>query len=135
MGHRRASALALHAGHGREHGEHDAGGVVRAFELAGEELKADAAGLELFREHGEFDAMAEPLVLADDELAKGNLTSVTGVMLTESGWEKVVTTAPGHVEEVRRLVFDPLTQPQQRTLRAIGHRVNQAVGPSGTCPD
>ncbi|MGW5342746.1 hypothetical protein [Streptomyces sp. NPDC004050] len=38
------------------------------------------------------------------------------------------------VEEVRRLVFDPLTQ-AQRTLRAIGHRVNQAVDPSDTCPD
>ncbi|MFF0216106.1 hypothetical protein [Streptomyces vinaceus] len=49
--------------------------------------------------------------------------------------QKVVATAPGHVEEVRRLVFDPLTQTQQRTLRTIGHRVNQAIDPTGTCPD
>ncbi|MEW1636863.1 MarR family transcriptional regulator [Streptomyces sp. NPDC093801] len=51
----------------------------------------------------------------------------TLALLTETGWEKTVATAPGHVEEVRRLVFDPLTQAQQRTLRTIGHRVNEAV--------
>ncbi|MER7000148.1 MarR family transcriptional regulator [Streptomyces sp. NPDC000410] len=60
----------------------------------------------------------------------------TLAILTEAGREKIVATAPGHVEEVRRLVFDPLTQAQQRTLRAIGHRVNQAVDPTDTCrPD
>ncbi|MFD9205865.1 MarR family winged helix-turn-helix transcriptional regulator [Streptomyces sioyaensis] len=53
-------------------------------------------------------------------------------ILTETGWEKIAATAPGHVEEVRRLVFDPLTQAQQRTLRAIGHRVNQASDPTNT---
>ncbi|WP_333493541.1 hypothetical protein [Kitasatospora cathayae] len=57
---------------------------------------------------------------------------LTLAILTEAGWDKVVATAPGHVEEVRRLVLDPLTQAQQRTLRAIGQRVNQAVDPSGT---
>ncbi|MFD3948002.1 MarR family winged helix-turn-helix transcriptional regulator [Streptomyces sp. NPDC058579] len=60
----------------------------------------------------------------------------TLAILTETGWEKVVATAPGHVEEVRRLVFDPLTQAQQRTLRAIGDRVNQAIDPTDACrPD
>ena len=29
-------------------------------------------------------------------------------ILTDAGWDKVVATAPGHVERVRRLVFDPL---------------------------
>ncbi|MGW2375417.1 hypothetical protein [Kitasatospora sp. NPDC001683] len=56
---------------------------------------------------------------------------LTLAILTEAGWDKVVATAPGHVEEVRRLVLDPLTQAQQRTLRAIGQRVNQAVDPTG----
>ncbi|QTZ93122.1 MarR family winged helix-turn-helix transcriptional regulator [Streptomyces auratus] len=56
----------------------------------------------------------------------------TLALLTEAGWEKTVATAPGHVEEVRRLVFDPLTQAQQRTLRAIGHRVNQVIDPTDT---
>ncbi|MER5778364.1 MarR family transcriptional regulator [Streptomyces sp. NPDC002039] len=55
-------------------------------------------------------------------------------VLTDPGGEKVTATAPGHVEEVRRLVFDPLTRAQQRTLRAIGHRVNQTIDPTGTCP-
>ncbi|WP_030658489.1 MULTISPECIES: MarR family winged helix-turn-helix transcriptional regulator [Streptomyces] len=59
----------------------------------------------------------------------------TLAVLTETGWEKVVATAPGHVEEVRSLVFDPLTQAQQRTLRTIGQRVNQAIDPTGTCPE
>ncbi|MET8750302.1 MarR family transcriptional regulator [Streptomyces sp. NPDC004667] len=59
----------------------------------------------------------------------------TLAVLTDAGWEKVVATAPGHVEEVRRLVFDPLTQAQQRTLRTIGHRVNQAIDPTGTFPE
>src|SRR5215510_14327729 len=49
--------------------------------------------------------------------------------LTDDGWDKVVATAPGHVEEVRRLVFDPLTKAQQRQLRAIGERINRAVDP------
>jgi DNA-binding MarR family transcriptional regulator len=33
-------------------------------------------------------------------------------VLTEAGFDKVVATAPGHVDEVRRLVFEALT-PQQ----------------------
>ena len=53
--------------------------------------------------------------------------------LTDSGWEKVVATAPGHVEEVRRLVLDPLTAAQVRQLRAIGDRVNRTIDPDGTC--
>ena len=32
----------------------------------------------------------------------------TNATLTEEGWRKVVTSAPGHVEEVQRLVFDGL---------------------------
>jgi hypothetical protein len=38
-----------------------------ALQFAGEELKADVAGLELLCEAGEFDAAAEALVLVDDE--------------------------------------------------------------------
>ncbi|MFI6170660.1 MarR family winged helix-turn-helix transcriptional regulator [Nocardia sp. NPDC051052] len=36
--------------------------------------------------------------------------------LTEAGRQKVVDSAPGHVEQVRRLVFDPLTPAQRRQL-------------------
>jgi DNA-binding MarR family transcriptional regulator len=58
----------------------------------------------------------------------------TLAILTDDGWNKVVATAPGHVEEVRRLVFDPLTKAQQRQLRVIGDRLNRAVDPDGPCP-
>ncbi|TFC91131.1 MarR family winged helix-turn-helix transcriptional regulator [Cryobacterium sp. TMT4-31] len=37
--------------------------------------------------------------------------------LTDLGMEKVVDSAPGHVERVRQLVFDPLTRAQQLALR------------------
>ena len=36
--------------------------------------------------------------------------------LTEAGLRKVVDSAPGHVERVRELVFDPLSAAQQRNL-------------------
>lgn len=57
----------------------------------------------------------------------------TLAVLTETGWEKIVAAAPGHVEAVRRLVFDPLTQAQQRNLHTIGRRVNQAVALTDPC--
>lgn len=40
-------------------------------------------------------------------------------VLTEAGYAKVVETAPGHVEEVRTLVFDVLTPEQVGQLDAI----------------
>ncbi|MCC3279411.1 MarR family transcriptional regulator [Arthrobacter sp. zg-Y40] len=49
--------------------------------------------------------------------------------LTDEGWEKVVATAPGHVEEVRSLAFDPLTRAQQRQMGEIGRRIMAAVDP------
>ncbi|ATE54137.1 MarR family winged helix-turn-helix transcriptional regulator [Actinosynnema pretiosum] len=61
----------------------------------------------------------------------------TLAVLTGAGWDKVVDTAPGHVEEVRRLVFDPLSGEQQRHLREIGLRVASAIEPGGpdqSCP-
>ena len=53
--------------------------------------------------------------------------------LTDAGWEKVVATAPGHVEEVRRLVLDPLTSAQVQQLRRICDRVNAAIDPGVSC--
>jgi DNA-binding MarR family transcriptional regulator len=49
--------------------------------------------------------------------------------LTEEGFAALVAIAPGHVAEVRRLVFDPLTKAQVRQLTAIGHRIVRAVAP------
>jgi DNA-binding MarR family transcriptional regulator len=57
----------------------------------------------------------------------------TLAVLTEAGWDKVVATAPGHVEAVRRFVFDPLTAAQHRQLRDIGRRVIRAIDPDDPC--
>ena len=43
--------------------------------------------------------------------------------LTDAGLRKVGDRAPGHVERVRRLVFDPLTAAQQRHLGAALARI------------
>jgi DNA-binding MarR family transcriptional regulator len=49
--------------------------------------------------------------------------------LTDEGWDKVVETAPGHVNEVRRLVLDPLTKTQIHQLTTIGQRILKVVVP------
>jgi DNA-binding MarR family transcriptional regulator len=57
----------------------------------------------------------------------------TLAILTDEGWAKVTATAPGHVETVRRLVFDPLTKAQSRQLRDIGRRIMRAIDPGDPC--
>lgn len=52
----------------------------------------------------------------------------TRAVLTDAGWDTVVATAPGHVAEVRRLVFDPLTRAQVSHLTAIGRRIHRGLG-------
>jgi DNA-binding MarR family transcriptional regulator len=49
--------------------------------------------------------------------------------LTDQGRAKVTQAAPGHVQEVRRLVLDPLTKAQSRQLREICGRIMRAIGP------
>jgi DNA-binding MarR family transcriptional regulator len=51
----------------------------------------------------------------------------TLAILTVQGQAKVAQAAPGHVQEVRRLVFDPLTKAQARQLREIGQRIIRAI--------
>ncbi len=58
----------------------------------------------------------------------------TLAVLTDTGWEKVVATAPGHVAEVRRLVLDPLSRTQVRQLHEIATRIRQGVQPEGSFP-
>jgi DNA-binding MarR family transcriptional regulator len=55
--------------------------------------------------------------------------------LTGQGQAKVTQAAPGHVQEVRRLVLDPLTKTQSRQLREIGQRIIRAVDPGDHRPD
>jgi DNA-binding MarR family transcriptional regulator len=59
----------------------------------------------------------------------------TLAILTDTGWDTVVATAPGHVAEVHRLIFDPLTKAQQRQLRDIGQRIMRAIASDDRCLD
>lgn len=55
----------------------------------------------------------------------------TLAILTDKGRAVLVEAAPGHVEAVNRLVFDPLTAAQARQLRAIAGRILNAVDAEG----
>ncbi|MEI5528150.1 MarR family transcriptional regulator [Streptomyces brasiliscabiei] len=57
----------------------------------------------------------------------------TLAVLTEAGHAKVVASAPGHADAVRRYVFDALSKTQQRQLREIGRRIWQSVAPDDHC--
>jgi DNA-binding MarR family transcriptional regulator len=59
----------------------------------------------------------------------------TLAILTGQGEAKVTQAAPGHVEEVRRLVFDPLTKAQSRQLGEIGLRITRAIDPDNYSHD
>jgi DNA-binding MarR family transcriptional regulator len=59
----------------------------------------------------------------------------TLAILTGEGQAKVTQAAPGHVQEVRRLIFDPLTKTQSRQLREIGRRIIRAIDPDDHGPD
>jgi len=58
----------------------------------------------------------------------------TLAVLTHDGWDKVVATAPGHVREVQRLVFDNSTPAQVRQLQHIGERIARAAKPDICLP-
>ncbi|MFY9890949.1 MAG: MarR family transcriptional regulator [Streptosporangiaceae bacterium] len=58
----------------------------------------------------------------------------TLAILTGQGQAKVTQAAPGHVQEVRRLVFDPLTKAQSRQLREISQRILGATDPDDQPP-
>jgi DNA-binding MarR family transcriptional regulator len=55
----------------------------------------------------------------------------TNAILTDAGHAKVVATAPGHVDDVRRLVVDVLTPAQLRQLGEISDRILRGMG--GAC--
>lgn len=50
--------------------------------------------------------------------------------LTESGWEKVVHSAPGHVQAVRTAMFDHLGSAQARTFGQAAGLIADAVTPA-----
>jgi DNA-binding MarR family transcriptional regulator len=53
----------------------------------------------------------------------------TEVSITESGQETLDAAAPGHVREVRRLVFDVLTPEQVGQMREVCRRMVEVAGP------
>ena len=55
--------------------------------------------------------------------------------LTDEGYAVLVAAAPGHVEQVRRTLFDPLTPEQVRQLHAITGAILAAVGNPPPCED
>ncbi|MER6154841.1 MarR family transcriptional regulator [Streptomyces sp. NPDC001868] len=57
----------------------------------------------------------------------------TLAVLTDAGFAKVVESAPGHADAVRRYVFDALSKTQQRQLKEIGRRIWQTVAPDDHC--
>jgi DNA-binding MarR family transcriptional regulator len=55
----------------------------------------------------------------------------TNATLTDSGLEKIAEAAPGHVENVRRIVFDALTPAQAVALRDAAAAMRDRIDPSG----
>jgi DNA-binding MarR family transcriptional regulator len=55
----------------------------------------------------------------------------TNARLTGAGWDKVVATAPGHVDAVRAHVIDPLTREQVHQLAQIAGAILDQVDPKG----
>lgn len=55
----------------------------------------------------------------------------TNAVLTAAGWDVVVGAAPGHVENVRRLVMDALSEEQVGQLREIAGAVLGRLDPEG----
>jgi DNA-binding MarR family transcriptional regulator len=53
------------------------------------------------------------------------------VRLTEAGWEKVATTAVGHVAHVRKSVIDALTPEQVGQLAGIAEAILTRIDPDG----
>lgn len=64
------------------------------------------------------------VVRRDPDPDDGRSTLAT---LTAAGREVFDEATPGHVALVRRLVLDPLTRTQQRTLEEIGRRILSSI--------
>ena len=47
--------------------------------------------------------------------------------LTDAGYDMIVETAPGHVEQVQKILFDPLTKTQVQHIHTIGQRILRRI--------
>lgn len=70
---------------------------------------------------------ARGLVRREPDPADGRFTNA---ILTPAGLDEVVAAAPGHVEHVRRLVFDVLEPEEQAVLRNALAKIVDALLPS-----
>jgi len=59
---------------------------------------------------------------------------VTNAVLTRSGWEKVLATAPHHAQAVRDLVVDPLSPLQLRQLGTIAATIGRRIDERNAAP-
>lgn len=59
---------------------------------------------------------------------------ITLVTLTEAGHEKLLASASGHVETVRRLIIDPLTKRQLSQLGRISECILHTLSPTAEPP-
>lgn len=60
----------------------------------------------------------------------------SNAVLTEDGWQKVVSAAPGHVDAVRRFVFDALTPDEVEDLARVCDAIlTQVACDPGTVPE
>lgn len=66
-----------------------------------------------------------------ERLASAEDRRATDVRLTDEGWEKIRSAAPGHVETVREHVLDPLTEEQVDQLGAIAEQILRHLDPDG----
>lgn len=57
----------------------------------------------------------------------------TVAALTDAGFATLADAAPGHVEQVRSVLFDPLTPDQVRQLREISQAVLAKLDPARRC--
>jgi DNA-binding MarR family transcriptional regulator len=58
----------------------------------------------------------------------------TNAVLTATGWEKVLASAPGHVEAVRTLVLDALSTAELDQLGAVARRILERLEPGDARP-
>ncbi|ALC06638.1 transcriptional regulator [Corynebacterium deserti GIMN1.010] len=58
----------------------------------------------------------------------------TVAVLTEEGWKKVEEAAPGHVQEVRRIVFDDLTDEELKYFGSAMKKIVQRLGMANQLP-
>ena len=53
----------------------------------------------------------------------------TNAVLTGAGWEKVLASAPGHVQAVRHLILDALSTAELDQLGAVARRILERLEP------